>query len=217
MPTKTNAIALAVATSLSAMAAQAELKGNIAMSSDYVWRGVSQTRHGSAVSGGIDYSHDLGLYVGGWTSNIAGDTEIDLYAGYGHDFNGLGIDLGYISYTYPADTLADFGEAYLGLSYGIASVKFSYNTDSDNQDLYSELALTRSVGGYELGLHVGNYSYDNPANSQLNNGDYTDYSVSIGKTVGEWSWQATINGVSAAKGQDPNAFPFFSLSRSFDL
>ncbi len=217
MSRRNTAIAVALASALSATAAQAELSGNIAASSDYVWRGVTQTDHASAVSGGIDYAHETGFYVGGWASNIAKDTEIDLYAGYGHDFNGIGVDLGYISYVYPADTLADFSEVYLGLSYGIASVKFSYNTDSNNQDLYSELSLSQNIGGYDLGLHVGSYSYDNPSNSQLNGGDYVDYNVSLGKTVGEWSWQATINGVSADKGQDPNAFPYFSISRSFDL
>ena len=91
---KKSSIAILVASLCVAATANAGVSGNIAASSDYVWRGITQTNHSSAVSGGIDYSHDSGLYLGGWTSNIASDTEIDLYGGFSKEFSGVGVDVG---------------------------------------------------------------------------------------------------------------------------
>ena len=44
---------------------------NVALTSDYRYRGVSQSRLNPAVSGGADYTHKpTGLYVGTWLSSI---------------------------------------------------------------------------------------------------------------------------------------------------
>ncbi len=215
MSKKTTVLAVALAGIFSASAAQAELSGNVAASSDYVWRGITQTNHASAVSGGIDYAHSSGLYVGGWASNIAADTEIDLYGGYGYELsNGLGLDAGYIAYVYPANTIADFNEVYFGLSYAMVSAKVSY--DTDNKDIYSEIAVSHSTMGLDLGFHVGSYTWDQEVIGSKE--DYIDYNVSVGKSVGEWAWTATLNGVDQGlDGSDVNVFPYFSISRSFDL
>ena len=61
---------LASALLASASVAQAELSANVAAVSNYFWRGVSQTDDKAAVQGGIDYSHESGLYAGTWASNI---------------------------------------------------------------------------------------------------------------------------------------------------
>ncbi len=215
MSRKTTMLAAALAGIFVAGAAQAELSGNIAASSDYVWRGITQTNHASAVSGGIDYAHSSGLYVGGWASNIAADTEIDLYGGFGYELgNGLGLDAGYIAYVYPANTIADFNEVYFGLSYAMVSAKVSY--DIDNKDIYSEVALSHSTMGLDLGFHVGSYTWDQEVIGSKE--DYIDYNVSVGKNVGDWAWTATLNGVDQGlDGSDVNVFPYFSVSRSFDL
>ncbi|RLA37810.1 MAG: hypothetical protein DRR03_01810 [Gammaproteobacteria bacterium] len=39
----------------------AEIAANVALTSDYVWRGVSQTNEDPAILGGFDYEHDSGL------------------------------------------------------------------------------------------------------------------------------------------------------------
>jgi len=210
---KKSSIAILVASLCVAATANAGVSGNIAASSDYVWRGLTQTNHSSAVSGGIDYSHDSGLYLGGWTSNIASDTEIDLYGGFSKEFSGVGVDVGYVAYIYPASSLADFNEIYLGLSYGDFSGKYSYDTDGKNG--YVEVAYGTTLQGLDLGAHVGSYSFDKPANGE----DYIDYNLSVGKAIPgtEWSWSATLNFVNMDTSTDPNPFPFMSISRSFDL
>ena len=41
-----------------------EFSANAAASSNYIWRGLTQTENKAAVSGGIDYASDNGFYVG---------------------------------------------------------------------------------------------------------------------------------------------------------
>jgi len=92
--------------------AQAEISANVAMASDYVFRGLSQTDNQMALQGGFDYEHDSGLYIGTWASNVSQDffnedgsndpqLEVDLYAGYSGEIGVIGYDVGYLRYQYP--------------------------------------------------------------------------------------------------------------------
>ncbi len=64
--------------------------GTITLTSDYRFRGHSQTDRDAAVQGGIDYASAPGLYAGIWMSSIDFDdaaqtpAEIDFTAGYSH-------------------------------------------------------------------------------------------------------------------------------------
>jgi uncharacterized protein (TIGR02001 family) len=61
------------------------LSGNVAVYSDYSFRGVSQTQRDMALQGGIDYNHESGLFAGLWGSSVDfGDAylEMDYYGGY---------------------------------------------------------------------------------------------------------------------------------------
>src|SRR5262249_51186548 len=46
------------------------LAGNLALTSDYIFRGQSQTGHNPAAQGEIDYTHPSGIYLGVWGSNV---------------------------------------------------------------------------------------------------------------------------------------------------
>jgi uncharacterized protein (TIGR02001 family) len=72
------ATALMAAISTTALA---DISGNVGMTSDYVFRGISQTDNQMAIQGGLDYEHPSGLYVGTWASNVSSDF-----------FNGTGND-----------------------------------------------------------------------------------------------------------------------------
>ncbi|MCG6937050.1 MAG: TorF family putative porin, partial [Gammaproteobacteria bacterium] len=104
---KSIVLATAVASVLTSGIAAAELTANAAISSNYIWRGLTQTNDQAAGSGGIDWAHDSGFYVGTWVSNVAfgnvngGGYEMDVYAGYGGEVGGFGYDLGAITYQYP--------------------------------------------------------------------------------------------------------------------
>jgi hypothetical protein len=64
---------------------------NVGATSDYRFRGISQSRGDPAVFAGVDYTHTpSGLYVGAWTSTIkwvkdagasSGSYELDIYGG----------------------------------------------------------------------------------------------------------------------------------------
>ena len=159
------------------------LSGNISLTSDYVFRGVSQTQGGPTVQGGIDYSHASGFYVGTWASNVAwvstndpstlagffkdsNSMEIDLYGGYKGTLGDVGYDVGVITYYYPGDQLPapgatdpDTTELYLGASWKFLSAKYSH-TVSDRFVGWSTSTGGKTKGSYYLELN-GNYDLGN--------------------------------------------------------
>ena len=80
------------------------LSANVGLTSDYVFRGISQTDEGPAIQGGFDATCGL-FYAGVWSSalDFAGDAhlEIDLYAGIKPTTGPISWDLGVIYYAYP--------------------------------------------------------------------------------------------------------------------
>ena len=67
--------------------------GNVAVVSDYVFRGLTQTWGGPALQGGADYTAADGFAAGFWGSSISdriypgASMELDLYGSYGHMFD----------------------------------------------------------------------------------------------------------------------------------
>jgi hypothetical protein len=101
------------------------ISGAATIASDYRYRGVSQTDKEVAVQAGITVTHESGVYVGAWGSNLAGwgtfggaNIELDTYLGYKTSIGGGGtIDVGvtYIQFPGGAD-VTDFFEGYAKLS-----------------------------------------------------------------------------------------------------
>jgi uncharacterized protein (TIGR02001 family) len=174
-------------------ASTAEVTANVAASSNYFWRGVTQTQDAAAVSGGIDYSNDSGFYAGTWVSNVdfgnKTSYEMDFYAGFSGEAGAIGYDVGYVYYAYPdAEGSSDFGELYGEISYEWLSAKVSYlsnaqNDASSEEDmLYLELNAAFSVfTDTELGLHLGRSSGDTVTEWFAEDDSYMDYGVSLSK------------------------------------
>lgn len=86
---------------------------NVAVTSDYVFRGVSQTEEDAAVSAGIDMTSGV-FYAGAWASNVsfAGDDqtgiEADLSAGVRPELAGLNWDFGVVGYVYDEPSGLDY-------------------------------------------------------------------------------------------------------------
>ena len=93
----------------------AGVSANVGITSDYIWRGMTQS-DGISVSGGFDYESDGGFYAGVWGANInwgystddagvltdyGSGNEFDVYFGYATEVGGIGVDLGYVSFKYP--------------------------------------------------------------------------------------------------------------------
>ena len=136
----------------------AEFESNVALSNDYVWRGMTQTTEEPAISGGFDIAGENGLYFGTWASNVEfGDgaaLELDWYAGYGGETeSGVSYDFGYLAYTYPGEDSLDFEEIYLGLGYSYFGFTFSSGQDSAPDN--SELSI--ALGETGIGITFGDY------------------------------------------------------------
>lgn len=101
-----------------------EVAGSVALVSDYRFRGVSQSNKEMAVQGGVSVTHESGLYVGTWGSNLAGwgtfggsNMELDIYGGFAKEFSGVKVDVGLTWYMYPGGAdLTDFAEPYVKVS-----------------------------------------------------------------------------------------------------
>jgi uncharacterized protein (TIGR02001 family) len=84
--------------------------GNIALTTDYAFRGISQTDGSPAVQGGFDASYGS-LYAGAWASNVdfgefgvSGGLELDLYGGVKFDLEPIDLDFGLLAYLYPSSS-----------------------------------------------------------------------------------------------------------------
>jgi uncharacterized protein (TIGR02001 family) len=103
------AAAIAGATIAGTGAAHAEVSANIALTSDYVFRGLSLTDSAPAVQGGFDWTSEQ-FYAGVWGSGLSDGTEIDLYAGFTPTTGPVEWNIGAVGYFYPGadDDAAEF-------------------------------------------------------------------------------------------------------------
>lgn len=88
-------------------AAAAQFTGNVSLTSDYVWRGSSQTREEPAIQGGFKYAHGSGLYASVWGSNVkfrpdnGATSEFDIALGWsGKLSQDWALDVYYLRYQY---------------------------------------------------------------------------------------------------------------------
>jgi uncharacterized protein (TIGR02001 family) len=96
----------------SSASAEGAITANVALTSDYVFRGVSLSGNDPAIQGGADYESDF-WYAGIWASSLSEGTEIDLYAGITPTTGPIEWDFGLITYFYPGadDDDAEFDYA----------------------------------------------------------------------------------------------------------
>jgi len=153
-----------------------ELSGNVAIVSDYRFRGVSLSGGDPAIQGGIDLAHESGFYVGTWASSIddggtdlLGDVELDVYAGWtGKVSEGLTLDAGLLYYIYPTKDLGadtDYLEPYASLGFTLgpaeatvgAAYAFDQDALGDNDNLYVYTDLGVGIPNTPLSVraHLG--------------------------------------------------------------
>lgn len=230
VPGKLCVLALAGLLGMAPFAAMADLSGNIGAASNYVFRGVSLSGNGAAVSGGVDYSHSSGLYAGTWISNITGAYEWDIYGGYSNSYKDVTYDVGYLHYTYPSLTNADYGEVYGSLSYKwfTAGVAYTVNTDVQRTAAGAELFIPGDVYYYakasydlghdwSLGGTIGYYDFkdDGVAGAKAS---YTHGQIDLTKSAGDYGdFTLTLSLASKASysGASGHVIPIVSWSKSF--
>jgi len=178
--------------------------GNVAISSDYVFRGLSQTAGKAAVSAGYDVAHSSGLSAGVWASNVSsalGGLEIDLYAAYGLKVGALDVSVGYINYTY--NTAANGGEANVSATYSGLQLKASKGVNGTLSDYYYEANYSYDVAaikGLNLGLHYGS--------DRLSSND--DYAIALSYPVLGFTGTVSFSDI-----QNGESITAFSLKKTF--
>ena len=115
---------------------------------------VKPTSPGSdSFHGGLDLSHDSGLYFGQFSPNMglspASTLEVDSYMGFKHPFDRtLGYEVGLIHYSYPKLSPLDSQEFYGGLNLLGNRFGASFSNDPGRQDstLFADLGGTQPFG-----------------------------------------------------------------------
>lgn len=217
--------------------------GNAGLFSDYRFRGFTQTDYKPAFQGGFDFSHKSGFYLGNWNSNVeqslfnGASLEMDFYGGYKTTFGEFGIDVGVIYYYYPGTGKVSPGvdaenfEAYIGGSWGPASLKYFYSfTDFfglNSADLglpgnidtkgsqYLDLTVNWPLdGGWTIVAHAGwqkiaDLKKFGPNVFGVEEDSYYDYKLGVTYDIGGSGW---IVGAAVVGTSEKNLFTVGDVS-----
>jgi uncharacterized protein (TIGR02001 family) len=217
MKSVTKSVIAAAVLAATSTAAMAEVSMNIGATNNYIWRGVTQSADVAAVSGGLDYSSDAGVYLGAWTSSLAGgEYELDIYGGYAGEAAGFGYDIGLMSYQYPVSETY-FNEVYFNGSFNIVNfgAAFTFGSDDDTTAMFSQDDVYYYVGletevseGITLGATVGSYAFDDQTAE-----DYSHFKVSVSK--GDFTMAVEKNDLTNSGAGEDNPRVTVSWSQSF--
>ena len=177
-------LAVAQTAAPAAPAEPGPLTANVSLTSDYRYRGISQSNLQPAIQGGFDYAHSSGFYIGNWNSSISwildaasasgnsasAPIEMDFYAGYKYEWSkGFTADIGVLQYYYPTSGATGF------------------TTNPNTTEVYAAQNFTfESVTGYLKFSYAATtiFGFSNSAGS-----NYTDLTVNYDTGV----WGLTLN------------------------
>jgi len=186
------------AAAIPAQASDSAVAGDIGIYSQYMWRGM-QASAGTSVQGdyGIDISGGLSANV--WFAAPLGNTvtggnttEFDYTLDYSGEAGGVSYSVGAIAYTYLNAAAGNATEVYAGVGVGPVSATYYYAIQGSwKKDAYLDVALSQSLGGFDLGADFGIYlpstSAANPTAfpTSKNGLGHIDLSISKDVTVGD--------------------------------
>jgi uncharacterized protein (TIGR02001 family) len=195
------------------------ITGNVAVTSDYMFRGLTQTWGRPAIQGGADYVSPNGFAAGFWGSSISersypgGAMELDLYASYGQSINSdWSWRAGLYGYVYPGANLNQAGlasrslntlEANAALTWKQVTLKYNhaltdyfgvdteqgYTGDSKGTDYLQLDAAIPLNDVWSLALHAGHTHYTTTLVAPLANGARNPSYSDVGATL-----KAQLNG-----------------------
>lgn len=182
--------------------------GNVDITSDYAFRGVSISKKTlvaspdfePAVQASVEVDHKSGAYVGLWSSSVGDQgpggsvAELDIFSGYKATEGPISYDLGLTYYTFPGaahNTKTGFLEAQGSLTYTIAftSVKAglawrpkSGNAARDGLYFQADLGQVIPKTPFTLRAHIG-HTLSSLGSAQ----DYYDYSAGVDISHRRWT------------------------------
>ena len=171
---------------------------NAAVTSDYVFRGVSQSDENPALQLGADFAFVSGFYIGAWASNVdfgsevGADVELDTYVGWATDISEtVNLDISLLRYNYYGTNSGidlDYNELITTLGTGPVSFTVAYTNDvyaGGSDSFYYQAAASFTPGGGNFGIDFGVGRTTFESESGLD--DYTDYFVSASHPLGPFS------------------------------
>jgi uncharacterized protein (TIGR02001 family) len=166
----------AVLAGLPLAAAAGEFHGHLTATTDYVFRGVSQSNTNPTLYGGLDYAHDSGVFAGLFAAAIdypdtpfkadTGQMELDLFVGFsrpaGRDFE-WDVSLIHYQFLESGSSNDNYQELALNLHYrDIARIGVAASNDAaagGSSGWIAELELRHPLGGrYQTSGTIGRYS-----------------------------------------------------------
>jgi uncharacterized protein (TIGR02001 family) len=182
-----------------------KLSANVALSSDYIYRGMSQTNGSLAIQGGFDLEHNSGFYIGTWASNVdfeeenavdRANAELDLYVGYSHAItDSLAGEVKAGRYLYPSASKElnyDMTEFYFALTYELPihtefTLSYDYSPEFGGEvgqaHHYQLLAEHELANGFRFGAHIAKQYIEDNEKAELD--DYFHYGLEVGYTIAE--------------------------------
>jgi uncharacterized protein (TIGR02001 family) len=187
--------------------------GSVSLTSDYRFRGVSQTDRNEALQGSLQYNGSQGVYAGAWASNVTipgtSGTEIDLYAGYDYALTeDTSVGAEFIYYLYPGASDPDFNyyEVIGKVSHQMgnigASLEVAYGPDVSGATTWAftggvDAKLIDSVYLFKDGIsasgHFGHQMIDGTA------ADYNFYDAGVTATAGAFALDVRYSGTDLNK------------------
>ncbi|MGB0085039.1 MAG: TorF family putative porin [Rhodomicrobiaceae bacterium] len=184
-----------------------ELKfsANGGLTSDYVFRGISQSDENASVSAGVEASYGM-FYAGFWGASVDdfvsdGNLELDLYGGIRKSWNGIDLDVGVIYYSYPNNHL-DLNPEYVEIKASASgkiwsdltakgTVYWSPDYAGESGSTWTfEGTLTKPLPIWDLSLS-GSLGYVTSADDNFNfssvygDDNYTYWNIGLSKTFRE--------------------------------
>jgi uncharacterized protein (TIGR02001 family) len=176
--------------------AHAEVSSTITATSDYDFRGITQTAKDPALQASLDWTNASGAYLSAWASNVdfgkgtKTDVEVDVLGGFRGSFNDdVTYDIGAVYYGYvPSGDHVDYAEVYAGVGYKMVSAKLWYAWDFGNSgesETYLEVnGAIPLPNDFGLALHAG---YTDSKYFSADGDNYVDYSIGLTKSVGKFA------------------------------
>ncbi len=156
------AVALAVSSNM-ALAAKAapaassfidDLDKSLSITTNYVWRGVTQGGSAPAVQGGATYNHESGVSVDLWLSSSAGGSnEYDITVSYAAKTADFGYEAGIVSYSYPQVDGGGFHELFAGLKFNKMNAYLYIGEDAAGDD-NTYIELSADINKFNIALGV---------------------------------------------------------------
>lgn len=194
----------------------AEVTGNAALTTDYVWRGSTQTQGDPAVQAGVKVAGESGFYGSVWASNVEfapethASSEFDFTVGWGRSLSDdWTLDVNVLHYRYPSTTV-DLnwtelngtvtwkGNYWASLGYSNEALGF------DESGVYGLLGAKFPVNDkFRFEAAVAHYALKD-LNSDGQDDDYTHSLVSA-----VWAFKAPFEARLTAHATDSKAKDFF--------